>query len=194
MASSTTWILQAIQSTIADIDSISYDSTVSVERAGALEWRVETVLRDLIAKEVSGELEIEEQEALPLITEAYSHLRELVQSVELLPPQRVQPVQLLDGLVGRPRFQISYHQLHTLITMHLSVPQIADIIGVSVSTVRRRMSEYNLSIRSTYSTISDVELDARAILWLGESPSLWQPGFSRNTCSVSESKGIPAPC
>ena len=38
-------------------------------------------MRDLIAREVSGELEIVEQQALPLIAEVYSHLRELVQSI-----------------------------------------------------------------------------------------------------------------
>ena len=69
-------------------------------------------------------------------------------------------MQILDGLVGRPYYDISYHQLDTLISMHLSVPKIAQMIGVSVSTIRRRMSEYNLSIRSTYSTITDAELDA----------------------------------
>ena len=40
------------------------------------------------------------------------------------------------------------------------MPQIARIIGVSVSTIRRRMSEYNLSILDTYSTINDSDLDS----------------------------------
>ena len=132
---------------------------MSVDRAKALEWRIELVYRDLIAKEVAGELVSEEQEVLPIIAEAYLHLRELVQSIELLPPPGSQPFQVIDG-VGRPSYHISYHQLDALISMHLSVPQIARVIGVSVSTVRRRMSEYNLSIRNTYSTISDAELDA----------------------------------
>ena len=122
--------------------------------------RDQLVYRDLIAKEVSRELGPEEVEALPFVAEAYSKLRRLVQSIELLSPQRIQPVQFLDGSIGRPRYEISYHQLETLISMHLTVPQMAHIIGVSVSTIRRRMSEYNLSIRSTYSTITDTDLDA----------------------------------
>ena len=32
-------------------------------------------------------------------------------------------------------------------------------MGVSVSTIRRRMSDYNLSIRSTYYPITDEQLD-----------------------------------
>lgn len=154
------WILQAIHSTISDIGSVIIDSNISFDRAESLEWRVELVYRDLVAKEVCGELEIEEQEALPHIARAYSHLRELVQSIESLSSHRVQPMQLLDGSVGRPRYHISYYQLNTLISMHLSVPQIAEIVGVSQRTIRRRMTEYSLSIRSTYSTISDAELDA----------------------------------
>ena len=55
-------------STISDIDSIRANSTASIDRAEALEWRVERI-----------SLEIEEQEALPLIAAAYSHLREIMQ-------------------------------------------------------------------------------------------------------------------
>lgn len=40
------------------------------------------------------------------------------------------------------------------------MPEIARLLDVSVSTIRRRMREYHLSIRDTYSDISDAELDA----------------------------------
>ena len=161
MASTRSWVLQTIQSTISDLDGMTEDSVVSIHRAEALEWRIELVYRDLIAKEMSGELEFAEQRALSLISEAYSRLRQFVQSIELLSPSlELQPMQFLDGSVGRPRFHISFNQLETLISTHFTVPQIAQIIGVFVSTIRRRMSEYNLSIRSTYSTMSDTDLDA----------------------------------
>ena len=39
------------------------------------------------------------------------------------------------------------------------VPQIASMIGVSVSTIKRRTSVVGLSIRAAYSDISDVQLD-----------------------------------
>ena len=78
------WMLQAIYCTIPDIDSVGYQTTLSTDRAKALEWRVELVYRDLIAKEVTGELAPKEQEALPFIANAYLHLWELVQSIELL--------------------------------------------------------------------------------------------------------------
>ena len=47
-----------------------------------------------------------------------------------------------------------------LIEHRFSVPQIAEMFGVSISTVRRRMTEYGLSISATYSSITDEELDA----------------------------------
>ena len=56
MASSGTWILQTIHSIISELDSIREDSVVSHQCAEALEWRTELIYRDMIAKEVSGEL------------------------------------------------------------------------------------------------------------------------------------------
>ena len=62
-------------------------------------------------------------------------------------------------MVGHPRFDISQEQLSFLIETRFSVPQIADMIGVSVRTVRRRMSLFGLSIRQCYSDINDDMLD-----------------------------------
>ena len=64
---------------------------------------------------------------------------------------------------GRPRFVITREQLETLIEANFTGPQIAHMLGVSLSTVRRRMDLYNLSIRATYAAISDQELDARVL-------------------------------
>ena len=49
-----------------------------------------------------------------------------------------QPVQ--GGGIGRPRFNISREQMSYLIDNRFTAPQIADMLGVSVRTVRRRMS------------------------------------------------------
>ena len=190
MASTRSWVLQTIQSTISDLDGMTENSVVSIHRAEALEWRIELVYRDLIAKEMSGELEFAEQRALSLIAEAYSRLRQFVQSIELLSPSlEIQPMQFLDGSVGRPRFHISFNQLETLISTHFTVPQIAQIIGVSVSTIRRRMSEYNLSIRSTYSTMSDTDLDA-VVLEIQTQFSGWG---NRQVYGCLVSRGIRVP-
>ena len=75
-------------------------------------------------------------------------------------PSNIQASVILSGAVGRPRFEISSSQLEFFIQTGFSVPQIAHLLGVSVSTVRRRMTDYNLTIHSTYCTLDDIELDS----------------------------------
>ena len=65
-----------------------------------------------------------------------------------------------DGRIGRPKFSISCKQLSMLLEHRFSVPQIANMLGVSVSTVRRRMTDHNLSVSATYATITSGELDS----------------------------------
>ena len=60
---------------------------------------------------------------------------------------------------GRPKYDIPRCQLMHLIESGFTCPQISQMIGVSVRTIRRRMSEYHLSISDTYSTLTDLQLD-----------------------------------
>lgn len=60
---------------------------------------------------------------------------------------------------GRPKLEIRRDQLEYLLNIGFSCPKIAAIIGVSLSTIRRRMTEYDLSVTGLYSTITDDELD-----------------------------------
>ena len=60
---------------------------------------------------------------------------------------------------GRPTLLISEEQLTFLVESNFTVPQIATVLGVSVRTVRRRMTDYGLSIRMQYAVLSDQELD-----------------------------------
>ena len=64
-----------------------------------------------------------------------------------------------EGSCGQPSFHIPRNQLATLLESKLTVPQIAEILGVSVRTVRRRMTDYGLSVRSLYSNLTDEQLD-----------------------------------
>ena len=43
--------------------------------------------------------------------------------------------------------------------MGFKCPKIAEVMGVSLSTIRRRMSEFGLSVTALYSNITDHELD-----------------------------------
>lgn len=53
---------------------------------------------------------------------------------------------------------MSKEQLLFLLENNFRVGEIAHIFGVSKRTVHRRMSEYGLSVRQTYSDITDEDL------------------------------------
>lgn len=73
--------------------------------------------------------------------------------VRMLPPAEV------TGRVGRPRFIVPVEQLRYLVDNRFTVPQMADMIGLSKRTIHRRLSENNLYIQSNYTDISDSDLD-----------------------------------
>ena len=70
------------------------------------------------------------------------------------------PGLIATGSSGRPRLDVRKEQLEYLLDMGFTGPQIATTIGVSLSTVRRRMTEYGLSIKALYSDITDHQLDS----------------------------------
>ncbi|XP_030578717.1 uncharacterized protein LOC115775323 isoform X1 [Archocentrus centrarchus] len=63
------------------------------------------------------------------------------------------------GGQGRPKVLFSEELLSQLINVPLPVSCIANLLGVSQSTIFRRMRELVLSTRFTYSNLSDSELD-----------------------------------
>ena len=121
---------------------------------------LEIVYRELVVLEATAQLNAGQLQATDTIRSSLSTLR-CFSHLRSMPTNdwhtQVHPVST--GLFGRPCFQISREQLSYLIESGFSVPQIADMIGVSVRTVRRRMDDYDLSIRAQYSVLSDSELD-----------------------------------
>ena len=70
------------------------------------------------------------------------------------------PAVAYHGGRGRPKIILTSRQLIQLLSIiGFTCPAIADMIGVSLSTIRRRMSEYGLSIAALYTNISDTDLD-----------------------------------
>ena len=157
---STGWISQNLR---AVVDGLSAGTTVPYDVAEGYRWRIEMIYHEFLAKELLGELDESEREAMECVAEAYSLMSSYVYRVSRDPPPPLQPRQspvILNGDVGRPSFEIPYCQLEYLVHSHFTVPQIASMLEVSVSTIRRRMSSYGLSIHQTYSNINDAELDA----------------------------------
>ncbi|CAG7834149.1 unnamed protein product [Allacma fusca] len=65
---------------------------------------------------------------------------------------------LASSKVGRPRARVPIDAVEELLWMKFSVPKIASIFRISVSTLRNRMKDSNLSVSSTYTVITDQEL------------------------------------
>ena len=65
------------------------------------------------------------------------------------------------GGPGRPWREISREQLEYLVENDISIPDIAQVLGVSVSTVKRRLREFGISNTERKTPISDTDLDAK---------------------------------
>ena len=60
---------------------------------------------------------------------------------------------------GRPRYEITFDQLSFLVGENFNTRRIANCLGVSVSTVRRRLRDSGIGQDQTFSSISDADLD-----------------------------------
>lgn len=157
---SSSWLLESLRTLIDDLSGGTCGET-TLEAADGYKRRIELIYREVLATEiVNGSLSDSEVETLGYVAQAYEEMSQLVDKLVTQPAaSRFCTPTFASGSVGRPSFQIPSEQLRCLIDHRFSVPQISQLLGVSVRTVRRRMSENNLSIRSTYSQLSDDQLD-----------------------------------
>ena len=73
-----------------------------------------------------------------------------------------------EGARGRPKLSISQEQVEFLLEHRFSASDIAQIVGVSRSTISRRMRDWSLRVSQAYSIIDDTNLD-RAVLEVKQS-------------------------
>lgn len=144
-------LLRGLCTTVASLED---GDTITRVTLDSFLYGVERVYRELVAYELLvGEcLTQEEREAIDCVREAVRVVRTAGERVLVIPS-------MIARSRGRPSFVITREQLESLIETNFTVPQMAHMLGVSVSTIRRRMDLYNLSIRAMYATISDEELD-----------------------------------
>ena len=88
------------------------------------------------------------------------------------------PQKIYSQYRGRPSFDIPKEQIELFLECNFSLPQISEILGVSLSTVNRRLKDYGLSVTQTYSTISATELDKITQQLVSEFPNC---GYRRMT-------------
>lgn len=154
------WIRQSLVALVSDWPNSSDAAVLSVAVAEGFRWRIQVIYRDLLAKGAAGELQDYEEDVKDLMAQAYDQVVKVVERLERELPQddNSDVAVVRTGFAGRPSFDIPNRLLNYLLDIHLSVPKIARIVGVSISTVRRRMTQYGLSVHDTYSVISEEEL------------------------------------
>ena len=121
---------------------------------------LELAYRELLVMDLTQQLNNEQKDAIDIVCRCLSLVRSQYESFQLFQFRGQSSVSpLYTGTVGRPRWDIPEQSLEMLLENRFTVPQISNILGVSVSTIRRRMSELGLSVRGYYSDIPDSNLD-----------------------------------
>ena len=90
----------------------------------------------------------------------------------------IQAEVMLTGQRGRPRYSISKDKLEFLLDMKFTSVEIASMLCVSESTVKRRMRQYESYVRQRYSDFSDNDLDLIVERLMREFPN---SGYKRMT-------------
>ena len=85
---------------------------------------------------------------------------------------------IFNGQPGRPKLNVPQEQLQFLIERRFNTTQIASLLGVSPRTIERRLREHNLNISTSYSNLSDQDLDTVIKSVLTDFP---QTGYKRMT-------------
>lgn len=93
------------------------------------------------------------------ILNALSELHSLINQEKHRHQGYTRVVEFEQGPAGRQRMIVSSEHIQHLLEINLPASSIAKRLGISRSTLYRRMHEFSLSVRTLYSTLSDEELD-----------------------------------
>ena len=148
------WAIMTLQRVATDLRRFE-DGRMLQDTADAFVLCLEMAYRELLAQEFLDGHSFDAAGAL--IREALQNLRALQAEAQATP--QPSPPMIYTGCVGRPKFDVPQYQLAALLESGFTGPQIASIVGVSLSTVRRRMAQFGLSVGEQYSQISNDGLD-----------------------------------
>ena len=151
------WAIRTLRRVASDL-RLFEDGRFTQDVVDAFVTNLELVYRELIAQEHINGLDASGCEACELVR-CLQFLRTLQDETTQMANQAHTPPVLRTGCAGRPRFDIPREQMAFLVDSRFTGPQMADILGVSVSTVRRRMSDFGISIRAEYASLTNAELD-----------------------------------
>ncbi len=124
-----------------------------------LEWLLSVVIRYHRSNFI-------EQGIVDLLSEALACLSYSWEEANSATAERI-----FSGSPGRPKLNISFEQLNFLIERRFTTVQISELLGVSLRTIERRLQDFGLSIRATYTDVTDEQLDVTILEILGTLPN-----------------------
>lgn len=133
---------------------IEYDATEDVLDYAI--FRLRQLSQQLLRLEGIDNLSVEVHNSLVTVTS-------LLSEVELSENQRsITSTNSYRGsrTVGMPRLEIPYEQVSYLLDYDFSLAEIAGVLGVSESTVKRRVRDYGISVHQRQTVLTNEELDA----------------------------------
>ena len=160
------WVRISLRTVISDMQLYEGMDVCDIpnQMVDSFSWRIQSVYRELLATEACGDLNTAySREILHYVEDAYRSIHRIQERADRYSSSSghsgLEAITVCDGSVGRPAFFIPRDVLQHLLEVHFSVPTIARLLGVSVSTIRRRMTDYHLTVRDTYANIGNEELD-----------------------------------
>ena len=155
------WAISTISRVINDLDVFRDGRTPSPDVLDAFGLSLELVFCELIVEQTFNSNHQNIDEACELVRNALCTISSMqdVQRESTNVDSIEQPTVVISGRVGRPKFEISHDQLSFLLENRFTICQIADMLAVSERTIYRRMSDFSLSVRAQYASLSDDELD-----------------------------------
>ena len=117
----------------SDMSSFSDGREIPEDVLDSFIVSLEFVYRELVVLGTTSQLTQPQNEALGIVRSCLSTLKSIQEQHQFSAMSSFHPVHPVQtGAVGRPSFDVSPDQLTFLIDNQFSVPQIADMIGVSV--------------------------------------------------------------
>lgn len=154
-------IRRRIRSLVAEITRIIDEDNVSIERLDSITASAERFLQAFVMMLNSDSISMLE-DCVRAMQGVVSTLNTIVSSFEdtlsAEPYGYYLPLSFSGGR-GWPKLCITAGVLNYFISHGFSASATAMLLHVSLSTVRRRMSEYGIMIQDQYSTLSYTELD-----------------------------------
>ena len=151
------WALRTLRRVGSDLITFQDGRRIPLDVVDAFVLSLQLVYRELIALEHLTGFDSDVEHACEVVRQSLRRLRMLQDEPSPRHDNHSPPV-LRTGCIGRPRFEIPREQVIFLIESGFTAPQMAEILGVSISTVRR-MADYGLSITAEYTPFTDEELD-----------------------------------